>query len=583
MKALIIGTDFLKDSDGNLRIIETNTNVGIHNEMTPSLDWVSFKQFLIDNSLSKLHFIYTEGNLIANDELVNQFDTTTPNISMEDKMREIMVELGGTYEAHIVAKNSITVPFIEDAEDTLIIRTSYDTTAIVDEEYTKDKVNFHRLISGKEYSTKIYYHSDTDTSLNVDNLTELHLTDGDAPNYVIKTRAPHTTDYINYPKFYKVASLEDLESLKSSLTDSEFMEEYHLNNQNFINGKIGAIRSLDILYGPTLSCLHLGSYMATSPIKNNEWGTTYNETGLMSQESRLLWMTKGPHYRKIMTGYILDDDTPIIYADGSLKYPNEILVDDEVKTVLLPWIPENEADENGNPLYLSGINSGSFASDLNTFTIGSSSVVGLGSETKEALMIRVTLENGIVYEDLPNSDMMIEEYDTLRTTFKYTNRFRVNDSIVFFDYNNNTLVKSKITELQVVYVTRVIYELNVEANDIFLPIADSDLGLSFIQHNPGGCQWYCGPGSCIYWTCSGCIFCDQKSDISFKENLNLIGKSPLGINIYQFNYIGEEGLYEGIIAQELIGTEYESALSLNEEGKYLVDYNKIDVEFKKID
>jgi len=581
MKALIIGTDFLKDSDGNLRIIETNTNVGVHNKMTPNLDWVSFKQFLIDNSISKLHFIYTDGNLIGSDDLLHPFDTTTPNVSMEDKMQEIMAELGGTYEAHTVAKNSITVPFIEDAEDTLIIRTSYDTTAIVDEEYTKDKVNFHRLISGKEYSTKIYYHSDSDASLNVDNLTELHLTDGDAPNYVIKTRAPHTTDYINYPKFYKVASLEDLESLKSSLTDSEFMEEYHLNDANFINNKIGAIRSLDILYGPTLSCLHLGSYMATSAIPNDQWETEYDESGLMSQKSRLLWMTKGPHYKKITNGYIMDNDTPIIYADGSLKYPNEMLVDDVVKTLSLPWVPENETDENGTPIYISGVNSGSFAADLSTFTTGTASVVDMGSQTKEALMIKVTLENGITYEDLPNSDMLIEEYDTLRTTFKVTNRFRINDSIVFFDYNNNTLVKSKITGLEVVYLTRLIYELNVESNDIFLPIADTELGLAFVQHN-GQCNGWCWSGACWDWYCSGCYFCDQKSDISFKENLNLIGKSPLGINIYQFNYIGEEGLYEGIVAQELIGTEYESALSLNEDGKYLVDYSKIDVEFKKL-
>jgi hypothetical protein len=323
--------------------------------------------------------------------------------------------------------------------------------------------------------------------------------------------------------------------------------------------------------------------MATSAIPNDQWETEYDASGLMSQKSRLLWMTKGPHYKKITNGYIMDNDTPIIYADGSLKYPNEILVDDVVKTLSLPWVPENETDENGTPIYISGVNSGSFAADSSTFTTGTASVVDMGSQTKEALMIKVTLENGITYEDLPNSDMLIEEYDTLRTTFKITNRFRINDSIVFFDYNNNTLIKSKITGLEVVYLTRLIYELNVESNDIFLPIADTELGLAFVQHN-GQCQGWCWPGACWDWYCSGCYFCDQKpSDISFKENLNLIGKSPLGINIYQFNYIGEEGLYEGIIAQELIGTEYESALSLNADGKYLVDYSKIDVEFKKID
>jgi hypothetical protein len=580
MKAVIIGTDFLKDSDGNLKIVETNTNVGVHNDITTSLDWVSFKQFLIDNQISKLHFIYTEGNLIANSELLNSFDTITPNISLIDKMGEIMVELGGLFESHSVAKNSITVPFIEDADNTLIIRTAYDSTAIVDEEYTKDKVNFHRLISGKEYSTKIYYHSDVETTLNVDNLTELHLTQGSAPNYIVKTRAPHT-GYSIYPKLYKIATIEDLDSLKNSLTESEFMEEYHLNSDNFINQKAGVIRSLDILYGGTLSSLHLGSYIMTSSIKNNQWETTYDLNGLMSQESRLLWMTKGPHYKKITNGYIMDNDTPILFGDGSLRYPNQILENDVIKTLVLPWVPENETSETGEPLYLSGVNSGNFASDLSTFTTGLSSVIHMNGETKEALMIRVTLENGIVYEDLPNSDMMIEEYDTLVTTFKITNRFRINDSIVFFDYNNNTLTKSKITGLEIVYVNRTIYDLNVETSDIFLPVADANLGLSFIQHN-GQCYGWCAFWQCSFWSCSACFFCDQKSDISYKENLNLVGKSPSGINIYQFNYIGEDGLYEGIIAQELIDTKYESALSLNEEEKYVVDYSKIDVEFKKL-
>lgn len=581
MKALIIGTDFLKDSDGNLRIIETNTNVDVHNKIAPDLDWVAFKQLLIDNSISKLHFIYTEGNLITNDEVLNAFDTTTPNISILDKMQEVMVDISGSFNSHTVAKNSITIPYIEDAEDTLIIRTSYDTTAIVDEEYTKDKVNFHRLLSGQNYATKIYYNSNTDTNLNIDNLTELHLTDGDIPNYIVKTRLPHTTDYIAYPKFYKISNLEDLESLKNSLTDAEFMEEYHYNSENLVNDKMGVIRSLDILYGATLSCLHLGSYVMTSAIQNNEWETTYDANGLMSQQSRLLWMTKGPHYRKITTGYIMDDDTPIIYGDGSLKYPNEILENDVVKTLTLPWVPENESDESGNPLWLSGVNSGSFANDLNTFTTSTASVVKMDSESKEALMIRVTLSNGIIYEDLPNSDMLIEEYDTLRTTFQITNKFRINDSIVFFDYNNNTLIKSAITNLEILYVTRTIYDLNVETNDIFLPVADTGLGLSFVQHN-GACQYWCYSGICGWWSCSGCYFCDQKSDITFKENINLVGQSPFGINIYQFNYIGEEGLYEGVIAQELIGTNYESSLTIDSNGKYLVDYNKIDVEFKKI-
>jgi hypothetical protein len=504
MKALILGTDFLKDSSGNLKIIETNTNVDVHNEITPQLDWVTFKQFLIDNSINNIHFIYTEYNFIRNQNIVNALDTSTPNVSLSDKISEIISELNGTFEIHKVPKNSITVPFIEDNDNTLIIRTSYDTTAIVDEEYTKDKVNFHRLISNETYSTNFYYNSTTDTSLNIDRLTDLHTTIGNTPNYIVKTRLPHN-GYNLYPKFYKIESLEDLATLKNSVTDSEFIEEYHLNSENFVNEKIGVIRSLDILYGGNLSCLHLGSYIMTSGIKNNEMGTTYNESGLMDEESRILWMTKNTDDVLYSKSYILDDDTSLLYPDNVLKSPNEISVGDTIKTINFDWIPE-EPGTIENPSYQVNVNSGSFNTDLTTFTIDSTEIVGLSDITRTTIMIRVTLENGITYEDLPTSVMYIEEYDTLRTTFSDTNTFRVNDSIVFYDYNNETLVKSKIINLQIVYVNRKVYDVNVEPNDVFLSLADSTLGLLFVQHNE--CPGFCFvPEDCGNWQCSNCPGC----------------------------------------------------------------------------
>lgn len=505
MKALILGTDLLKDSNGNLRIVETNTNVDIHNEIVPQLNWVGFKQFLLDNSINNLHFISTDGNFI-NTNLENIFDTTTTNISMKDKMEEIMLEIGGQFQHYEVPKNSITVPYIEDGEGILIIRTSYDTTAVVDEEYAKDNVHFHRLISNKPYSPNVYYHSNTNTEHNLDQLTSLHVTTGDTPNYIVKTRYPNT-NYIDYPKLYKLNTLTDLENLKNSLVDSEYMEEFHTHTDNFVEEKMGVIRSLDILYGGTLNVLHLGSYIMTTPIKFNSWPTTYDVNGRMSQNSRPLWLTKSP-LPKSGPSYILDDDTKILFNDGSMKYPNEIITNDVVKTIKFPWVPENETSETGEVLYIPDVNSGTFSTDLTTYSLSGSTVVDIGSQVKESFMIKVTLENGIVYEDLPGSSMLIEEFDTLQTTFAFTNKFRINDSIVFFDYVNNNLIKSKITNLEIVYVNRRIYDLNVELNDIFLPVADETLGLTFIQHN-GQCFGWCASWHCAVWCCSGCFFCEQ--------------------------------------------------------------------------
>jgi hypothetical protein len=77
------------------------------------------------------------------------------------------------------------------------------------------------------------------------------------------------------------------------------------------------------------------------------------------------------------------------------------------------------------------------------------------------------------------------------------------------------------------------------------------------------------------------------SDIRLKTDIKFIRKSSSGINIYQFRYIKSQnikGLYEGVIAQELLGTIFEDAVSINPNtGYYQVDYNKVDVEFKLID
>lgn len=67
------------------------------------------------------------------------------------------------------------------------------------------------------------------------------------------------------------------------------------------------------------------------------------------------------------------------------------------------------------------------------------------------------------------------------------------------------------------------------------------------------------------------------SDIRLKENVELIGKSPSNINIYKFNYKDNPTTYQGTMAHEV---PWASVKHSN--GYMMVDYNQIDVEFKKI-
>tara|TARA_B100000780_G_C21126783_1_gene457524 strand:- start:1118 stop:2122 length:1005 start_codon:yes stop_codon:yes gene_type:complete len=67
------------------------------------------------------------------------------------------------------------------------------------------------------------------------------------------------------------------------------------------------------------------------------------------------------------------------------------------------------------------------------------------------------------------------------------------------------------------------------------------------------------------------------SDRRLKENIELIGKSPSGLNIYSFKYKGKKGVYQGVMSDEI------SPKAVVKTGEYdMVNYNMIDVEFKEI-
>jgi hypothetical protein len=67
------------------------------------------------------------------------------------------------------------------------------------------------------------------------------------------------------------------------------------------------------------------------------------------------------------------------------------------------------------------------------------------------------------------------------------------------------------------------------------------------------------------------------SDKRLKEDIRLIGKSPMGINVYSFKYKHVPGRYVGVMAQEVPW-----ATHMTDTGYYAVDYSKVDVEYRRL-
>lgn len=64
------------------------------------------------------------------------------------------------------------------------------------------------------------------------------------------------------------------------------------------------------------------------------------------------------------------------------------------------------------------------------------------------------------------------------------------------------------------------------------------------------------------------------SDSQLKENITHVGTSFSGLPIYTFNYIDQEGLYLGVMAQDVLMHTPEAAI-LMDNGYYAVDYSML--------
>jgi hypothetical protein len=70
------------------------------------------------------------------------------------------------------------------------------------------------------------------------------------------------------------------------------------------------------------------------------------------------------------------------------------------------------------------------------------------------------------------------------------------------------------------------------------------------------------------------------SDIRLKTDIHRIGTTAHGLPLYTFKYIGQDGLYEGVMAQDVLPVMPE-AVTVADDGYYRVRYNLLGVEFRR--
>ena len=70
-------------------------------------------------------------------------------------------------------------------------------------------------------------------------------------------------------------------------------------------------------------------------------------------------------------------------------------------------------------------------------------------------------------------------------------------------------------------------------------------------------------------------------DIRLKTDIQQVGTTAHNLPLYTFRYIGKDGQYEGVMAQDVLKVMPE-AVSAGEDGYYRVNYNMIGIKMRRL-
>jgi hypothetical protein len=642
MRAVIIGTDFMKDTDGTFKALETNTNIQLDTQWSLNFDSASFENFVLSNNFTEVVLISNENNTshetshTINYEInelrninKNNTDNSIPTVAFNFKFNQYLESFlsGSNIELITISTDttSTTVPFVEDADNKLIIRLSFDTTALIDDNYARDNWGFLKLMYDADNNSIPKCYID-DTEFGIDTIGETLRDNGNHPNYCIKKRVT-PADNKTYPKLYKINTIEELNNLKSNLEVDEYIQEYIFNDTDLFDNRLNTYRSVDLIYGSNLDIINLQVIEKTTilPLLSS---ADFDDNNQVQPWDRMRYLQKFyTTSNQIGIKLSATENTKVLLPDGTIELATNLQIGDEVKSILFPTLPDESNIDNLNMW------SSSFDSVITDYQISSSFLENKSTTDYYGVLVTIETDLNSTFSDVGHAEIMVKDGDDVK--FKNYAQLKNGNEIIIFDTTTNELTTTTITNVNFRFDKFTAYTLDFEELDLFLTLEETENQSRYglVTHNFGyDCRYWSidyisGPGYCVEWTtCSGggvlttcpwnydyfggcsrtlygpggksaaqftylpgtavyangALCNDQKSDIQYKENLNLVGVSNSGLNIYEFNYKNEEGLYQGVIAQELIGTTFENALSLNIDGLYQVDYNKIDVEFKKL-
>ena len=466
MKGTLFSADFVKDVNGNLRLLEINTDTVVTTSKLVDLNFSELNSIMESNSITELVLIYKPG---LHGELVDTIKNyVSVNATYITKVTDIQEDL-----------SSIYVSSVEDTPSKFILRLAYDESAILDSEYAKGTLNTLNLFNTYNSSslTAGYYYSSSVNGV-VDTL-ERTLNSDHIPDAVTKD----VVELHNPLDFYKIGKPIESGSeadrwnafVTENKSDNTVIQQYHYNPNEVVDNKITSIRSFHIIYGSDLNLITLLGYKVPAifelPVSlNTEIDNTVYSNKLSDK-----------HYYEYTTNYIkygangMLNKHSVLKADGTYSTFEDLVVGDQLTSYFLSGSPQIQTQQDYIDWYSTGneFPSGSF--------VTSSEIVF--KETKDLKyngLIELVIDSDSVF---CGSAKQFLVYESSSNNTKYLSANQLDSANhYFYDLQGSIVDIDEVNFYLTEESALKIVELDVEDTDTYI-ISGSTSFNSIVAHN----------------------------------------------------------------------------------------------------
>lgn len=454
MNSVLIGVDFTLKGD-DVVFLEMNTDVGISSPMVEYFDFVSLFNYITTNNFTKIHIIYKE------------FYTAYQFI---DTIKTYCTNNNITYNETISDLTAILIPDVASDDETLVIRLSFNSQAILDDLYCRDKSELIKLMFDNQltqYIPKTYSKYSDDSTIS-DNLNTLN-DNGINPNLIAKRTMPDPQKN-HYPAFYKLSTQEELQTLKNNLGEGVFLQEYVYNTDNVIDSTIvNHVRSWFLVSNALLDVIDCGAYVGANTVQLEENLITYTDNKLDNIARSMFFSNPSQgNLNGVPSTYLVkvqqNDNTFQNISIANLQ------IGDVVEAASIATLDtEFSRVQTERWVYTGSLNE--------LITYSTASVVNINNVNINAWFHRIDYTNGSSL--LPTSKLVLVE-NSGSVSFKKVSELEIGNTLF-----NSATQFSQITQISREWYSGSMTVLDIEPIDVFIAGTDANeiMHNTIIVHN----------------------------------------------------------------------------------------------------